>query len=193
MTAWDPSPSRGDLGTTLLPSGLRIPPQIRSALQYSHFYCQVVGWSWNGMFSSKNILKTDSSPQTSLWSSVFLNISQDGVSTLTFLLKPTELIARWQKKKTGKLYEQSAKLSDGNTPWRPSDVVYLGGLPTSMWNVLREERKATSLKGFTGYIYDLTINGKRLSLREGTVYSEDGLINAFGASEAGLSDCLRRS
>ena len=104
------------------------------------------------------------------------------------MLNPTELIARWQKKKTGKLFEQSAKLSDDNIQWEPSNVVYLGGLPTTMWNVVREERRATSLKGFTGYIYDLTINSKQLSLREGTVYSEDGLINAFGASEAGLKD-----
>ena len=135
----------------------------------------------------RNILETNSSSKTNMWSPDFLNISQDGTCTLTLVLKPTELIARWQKKKTGKLYEQSAKLSDNDVPWEPSDVVYLGGLPTTMWNVLREEAKANSLKGFTGYIYDLTLNGKLLSLREGTVYSEDGLINAFGASEAGLS------
>ena len=110
---------------------------------------------------------------------------QAGTSALALQLKSTELVARWEKKKSGKLYEQSAQISDDGIPWEPSDVVYLGGLPTTLWNILKEETNAISLKGFTGYVYSLTVNGKVLSLKGGTVYSEDGLINAFGASEAG--------
>ena len=112
---------------------------------------------------------------------------QDKICDLEITLTQTKLAVIWQKKKTGNgyMYEQSANLPSSTGPWLPYHLLYLGGIPTKLWYVVKEEKKATKLTGFTGFIYNVEINGKTLSLKRGTVYSKDGLINAFGASQAG--------
>ena len=90
-----------------------------------------------------------------------------------------------KEKESRKFYTQSVNLSSNNKQWQPSGILYLGGLPTALWNDLKKERKAADIIGFTGYIYTVKINNKTLSLKKGTVYSKNGVINAFGSSEAG--------